>query len=48
MRIYFAGDNLFTITQYSGTDPTVGGIDGEAWNSYPIPRRFIFGLNIAF
>jgi len=48
MRIYFAGDNLFTITQYSGTDPTVGGIDGEAETSYPIPRRFIFGLNIAF
>lgn len=44
-RIYFSGENLFTITKYSGMDPEVGGngIDG---GTYPVSRILSIGLNI--
>ncbi|HEY1008884.1 MAG TPA: SusC/RagA family TonB-linked outer membrane protein [Daejeonella sp.] len=35
---YFSGDNLMTLTQFSGLDPET--ID------YPLPKRFMFGLNL--
>lgn len=46
-RIYFSGENLFTITNYSGMDPEVGGngIDG---GTYPVSRILSIGLNITF
>lgn len=45
LELYASGDNLFTITDFSGTDPEVGS-DGIYQNLYPIPQRFVFGLNI--
>lgn len=48
LNLYVAGDNLFTLTNYSGVDPSVGGIGGEASLSYPIPKRFVLGLNVSF
>ncbi|NLR91691.1 MULTISPECIES: SusC/RagA family TonB-linked outer membrane protein [Flammeovirga] len=46
-RIYFSGDNLWTLTGYSGMDPEVGdGSDMSAF--YPVPKRFMFGLNFSF
>lgn len=53
VRLYVTGENLFTITGYSGVDPEVK-IDGlespgiDRFNFYPRPRTFSFGLNIAF
>ena len=47
-NVYLAGDNLFTITDFTGVDPTVGGLGGNASLSYPIPRRYVVGLNITF
>ncbi len=46
-RVYLSGQNLFTITDYSGFDPEVGpnGIDN---NIYPVTRTFTVGLNIGF
>lgn len=51
-RIYFQAQDLFTLTDYSGTDPELGpqnafnlGIDR---NYYPTPRKFTFGLNLTF
>lgn len=46
-RVYFSGENLFTLTKYSGMDPEVGnyGLDG---GSYPVSRIFSFGLNFSF
>ncbi|HET8829471.1 MAG TPA: SusC/RagA family TonB-linked outer membrane protein, partial [Pelobium sp.] len=51
-RLYIAGDNLLTFTNYSGYDPEVAsnrsllsGIDGL---SYPRSRTFTFGLNVKF
>jgi len=47
-RIYVSGDNLLTFTNYSGMDPEVGGIGGSASTSYPVPKRFVLGLNFSF
>lgn len=54
LRLSFSAQNLFTITNYSGTDPeaasmgksvTEAGID---YTGYPNPRTFLFGLNMSF
>ena len=49
LRVYVQGQNLFTITDYSGLDPegytTAPGID---WNGNPQQRTFLIGLNIGF
>ncbi|MCC8361359.1 SusC/RagA family TonB-linked outer membrane protein [Salinimicrobium sediminilitoris] len=46
-KVYLAGQNLFTITDYSGFDPEVGpnGIDN---NIYPVTRNFTVGINLGF
>lgn len=45
MRLYFSGENLWTITKYTGMDPEVGnnGIDG---GTYPVSRILSVGLTI--
>lgn len=53
MRIFFAGENLFTGTDYSGVDPEIPADDkavvGSAGPSvYPSTRKFMFGLNLTF
>lgn len=53
VRVYATGENLFTITGYSGVDPEVNtsGLESpgiDRFNFYPRPRTFSFGLNIAF
>ncbi len=47
-NFYVAADNLLTITNFSGVDPAVGGINGSASLSYPIPQRVVLGLNVTF
>lgn len=44
LRVYFSGDNLFTITQYPGLDPERGG-NGNFVN-YPQNKIYAFGLQI--
>lgn len=53
VRVYATGENLFTITGYSGVDPEVNtsGLESpgiDRFNFYPRPRTFSFGLNVAF
>jgi len=56
VRLYLAGNNLFTITKYSGYDPEVNsdhstaGVPsmGIAWTNYPKARTITFGLNVEF
>ncbi len=50
LRLYISANNLFTLTEYRGYDPTAstgapigGGIDQ---GFYPNPRTFLFGLNL--
>ncbi len=48
-RIYVTGQNLLTLTDYSGEDPEVDiGIDRPSQNAYPKARTFIFGLSLGF
>jgi iron complex outermembrane receptor protein len=52
LRVYVAGTNLFTITNYTGIDPEINiggltpGIDNR--NFYPKTRSLIVGANIIF
>jgi TonB-linked SusC/RagA family outer membrane protein len=54
LKLYATGENLFTITNYSGFDPEVnafGGsntIRGIDFGTYPQARTAIFGLNVTF
>lgn len=52
-RVSLGGENLFTITKFSGIDPEVlfsSEYNGTAssGNSYPSVRRFTVGLNLTF
>ncbi len=46
IRFYFAGDNLFTITDYPGLDPERGGSGNYV--HYPQNKVFSLGLNVRF
>ena len=53
VRLYVSGNNLFTITGYSGRDPEInlGGLDpGHDTRSdhYPRTRQVLVGLNVNF
>lgn len=54
IRLFFTGENLFTITDYSGVDPEIpasdeGAVLGTAGPSvYPATRKFMFGFNLSF
>lgn len=51
-RVYLSGQNLFTITDYTGVDPEVNlgglapGIDDR--NYYPKTRSVLIGVNLSF
>ena len=55
-RIYIQGQNLFTITNYSGPDPDINLLSGNGTDQYigvdrtgfPNPREWIIGLSINF
>ena len=58
IRFYVQGQNLLTITGYSGLDPQVRTDDGSGnskdrnmgtdYGSYGMPRQFILGVNVTF
>ena len=54
LRVYASGQNLFTLTDYSGYDPEVGSynqnplINGVENGRYPIAKSYTFGLNVSF
>lgn len=52
VRLYAAVNNLYTFTKYKGFDPGAssgapigGGID---YGFYPVPKTYMFGLNVNF
>ncbi|WP_062059632.1 SusC/RagA family TonB-linked outer membrane protein [Aquimarina longa] len=58
-NIYVSGDNLLTFTKYSGVDPAVTGnpndqdtdnlgLSGNPGLTYPIPKRYVLGVNVSF
>lgn len=53
LRLYVQGQNLFTITNYSGVDPDVTSLGAETgmgidqgW--FPNPKQYLLGLNLSF
>jgi hypothetical protein len=47
-RIFVSGDNLWTATNFSGTDPEVVLGDGVSSIKYPISKKVVFGFNMSF
>lgn len=56
-RIYISGQNLITLTNYTGLDPEVGThLSGDGNNyelgidrgNYPLPRSFVGGIQVSF
>ncbi|HVW62788.1 MAG TPA: hypothetical protein VHC48_22205, partial [Puia sp.] len=47
LRVYLSGDNLITITNYSGMDPEVGGI-GFDGGQFPVSRVYAAGVKLTF
>jgi TonB-linked SusC/RagA family outer membrane protein len=51
LRFYAAVQNLFTLTEYQGYDPAVGGSGvgaGIDLGIYPTPRQWLLGVNLKF
>jgi TonB-linked SusC/RagA family outer membrane protein len=54
IKLYATGENLFTITDYSGFDPEVNAFGGSNttmgvdYGTYPQTRNLILGLNLSF
>ncbi|WP_417940517.1 SusC/RagA family TonB-linked outer membrane protein [Flavobacterium sp. RS13.1] len=54
IRFYVSGQNLVTITNYSGLDPEITRTDGNANSAgidlgrYPQPKSVIFGFDVSF
>ena len=54
VKLYATGENLWTLTNYSGFDPEVNAFGtsntakGIDYGTYPQTRNIIFGLNITF
>ncbi len=53
-RVYASLDDWFTFTKYPGYDPEISGFGGSASQlaidsgSYPITKKIVFGVNVAF
>lgn len=54
LRFYLSGQNLITITDYTGLDPEIARVDTNANSAgidigrYPQPKSVIFGLEVTF
>lgn len=49
LRLYMTGENLFTLTNYTGFDPEIGGsVMGIDKGYYPQARSFMMGINVQF
>jgi hypothetical protein len=49
IRVYLSGENLITLTEYTGYDPEIGGdVSGIDRGYYPQARSFNFGINLQF
>lgn len=46
VKFYLQGQNLYTLTKYSGFDPEDSG--SSQLSQYPVPRVYIVGVNIGF
>jgi hypothetical protein len=48
-RFYVTGENLLTLTDYTGYDPEIGGnVLGIDKGFYPQAKTFMVGVNVQF
>ncbi|WP_299435515.1 TonB-dependent receptor [uncultured Aquimarina sp.] len=50
LRLYISGQNIYTLTEYSGLDPELR-LDGDIGidrGTYPQPKSFLFGVQVSF
>ncbi|WP_455673498.1 SusC/RagA family TonB-linked outer membrane protein [Phocaeicola sp.] len=49
-RIFMNAENVYTFTakNYRGFDPAGIGANGVQWWNFPLPRNFVFGVNLGF
>lgn len=53
-RVYISGQNLVTLTKYSGWDPEIGTLNGNAtvsgvdFGTYPSAKTYMMGLTLSF
>ena len=48
VRLYVTGENLLTITEYSGVDPEMGLNGFTSTSGYPKTKSCLFGINVTF
>src|SRR6218665_1293335 len=52
LKVFLSANNLFTLTNYSGLDPGVGGaadtVFGIDQGNYPVTRSFTVGISVGF
>lgn len=52
LNVYVTGQNLLTITDYSGVDPAASATGNDIlridYNTYPFARTYMFGVNVQF
>ena len=52
LRVYLSGNNLVTITDYKGYDPSASSGDplasGIDKGFYPVAKSYLFGINLIF
>jgi hypothetical protein len=55
VQVFVSGQNLFTITNYSGVDPAVNSVPTSAgsavkidYSAYPLTRTYLIGANFQF
>ncbi|MBJ6145321.1 TonB-dependent receptor [Hymenobacter sp. BT559] len=46
LRVFLSGKNLYTFTDWPGTDPESGGTTKASF--FPMPRTYTLGLNLGF
>lgn len=49
-RVFMNAENVYTFTakNYRGFDPAGIGANGVQWWNFPLPRNFVFGVNLGF
>lgn len=50
LRAFITGENVFTLSNYSGVDPEVVSIENgqDDFNTYPLARKWTLGLTLNF
>lgn len=48
LRVFVSGDNLWTLTDFSGLDPEVDVSTGSSATRYPSSRKLLLGVNVNF